>query len=149
MKNKEASGEFLGIAGSAQTSGTRVGLEQALRLSEQRYRLAISGSPVVVWECDRDLRYTFMDNPRPPVTDPAQYIGKRDEEILPFDSVRELIEIKNRVLATGVGERREISLPVADKLFHFEMVVEPIYNLDRMIAGLRGLAIDIFRAETD
>ena len=114
-----------------------------MRESGERYRLAISGSPVVVWECDRDLRYTFMDNPQPPVTDPAQFIGKRDEEILPFDSVRELIEIKNRVLATGVGERREISLPAADKMFHFEMVVEPIYNSDRMIAGLRGLAIDI------
>ena len=105
MKNKEASGEFPGIAGSSPDIRDRVGLEQALRLSEQRYRLALSGSPVVVWECDTDLRYTFVDNLQPPITDPAQIIGKRDDEILPFDSVRELIEIKKRVLATGAGER--------------------------------------------
>ena len=28
-------------------------------------------------------------------------------------------------------------------MFHFEVVVEPIYNSDRVITGLRGLAIDI------
>ena len=143
MNNKEASDEFLGIAGSSPDIRDRMGLEQALRLSEQRYRLALRGSPVVVWECDTDLRFTFVDNLQPPIDDPAQIIGKRDDEILPFDSVRELIEIKKRVLATGAGERGEMSVPAADEMFYFEVVVEPIYDSYGVITGLRGLAIDI------
>jgi PAS domain-containing protein len=46
------------------TDRTRV--ERDLRLREQRYRLALIGSPVVVWECDADLRFTFVDNLQPP-----------------------------------------------------------------------------------
>jgi PAS domain S-box-containing protein len=141
--NKEASSEFLGINSSSPDITDRMALEQALRLSEQRYRLALSGSPMLLWECDTDLRFTFVDNLQPPITHPAQIIGKRDDEILPFDCVRELIEIKKRVLATGAGERGEISVPAADEMFHFEVVVEPIYNSDGVISGLRGLAIDI------
>jgi PAS domain S-box-containing protein len=117
--------------------------EEALRLSEQRYRLTLSGSPVTVWECDSDLRFTFVDNLQPPVTDPARIIGKRDDEILPVDYVGELIEIKKRVLATGVGERGQLSIPAANGVSHFEMVIEPIHKSDSTIAGLRGLAIDV------
>lgn len=117
--------------------------EHRLRLSEQRYRLALSGSPVAVWECDTDLRFTFVDKALPPVADPAQIIGKRDDEILPFDSVSELVAIKKRVLASGAGERREISIKTPNKVFHFEVVVERIQNSDGAITGLRGLVIDI------
>ncbi len=117
--------------------------EQALRLSEQRSRFALSRSPVVVWECDTDLRFTFVDNLQPPIADPDQIIGKRADEILPFESVRELIEVKKRVLATGVGERAELSVPAGNKVFHFEMVVDPIDDPNGTITGLRGLAIDI------
>jgi PAS domain S-box-containing protein len=138
-----STGEFTGIAGCDVDITDRRAIEMSLQLSEQRYRLALCGSPVAVWECDTDLRFTFVDNSQPPITDAAEIIGKRDDELLSFDAVREIIEMKKRVLATGVGERREISLPTADNIAHFEMVADPIYTAQGGITGLRGLAIDI------
>ena len=136
-------GELLGFAGVSLDITHRLALEQAVRLNEERHRLALRGSPVAVWECDSDLRFTFLDNLQPPLTEPAQIIGKRDDEILPIEYVRELIAIKKRVLATGVGERAELEFPAGNRRFYFEMVVEPISNSNGTVAGLRGLAIEI------
>ena len=70
-------GEFLGLAGSSLDITDRLALEQTVRQNEERHRLALRGSPVTVWECDTDLRFTFVENLRPPITDPALIIGKR------------------------------------------------------------------------
>ena len=34
--------------------------EEALRLSEERFRVALKNSPIVVFHQDRDLRYTWL-----------------------------------------------------------------------------------------
>src|SRR5262249_49634047 len=62
---------------------------------------------------------------------------------LPLDSVRDLIDMKKRVLATGSRERREIRVSAANKTFHFEAAVEPIFDSNGAITGLRGGCIDI------
>lgn len=78
--------------------------EERLRESEARFRLAIDGSPIAVFTCDRDLRFTWIYNAQPPIIDPALYIGKRDDEIVPGDSgALSLTAVKQRVLESGVS----------------------------------------------
>ena len=40
--------------------------EEALRQSEERFRVALKNSPIAVFNQDRDLRYTWMYNPQLP-----------------------------------------------------------------------------------
>src|SRR5512143_2844474 len=117
--------------------------QQDLRASEARYRMALAGSPVAVWECDRDLRFTFVDNSQPPVSDPAFILGRRDDEILPLESVREIVECKKRVLDSGKGERREVRVRLGDVDRWFELVCEPVRDESGAVAGLRGIAVDV------
>jgi PAS domain S-box-containing protein len=140
---RDDSGRVSGWVASVADVTTRWRVEETLRLTEDRYRLALRGTPVAVWECDTDLRFTFVDNAQPPVTDPARILGKRDDEILPPESVAEMLETKRRVLATGRGERREICVLVDGDERYFDYIIEPLRDRTDRIVGLRGVAVDV------
>jgi PAS domain S-box-containing protein len=84
--------------------------ERELRESENRFRIALAASPVVVFEQDRDLRYTWIHNPAPDFV-PDSVLGRTDEELLGKGGA-ELSELKRHVLETGSGVRREVVLPL-------------------------------------
>jgi PAS domain S-box-containing protein len=119
------------------------GAAENLDVQEERYHQALKGSSVLVYECDRELRYTFVDNPQPPVTDPALILERRDDEILPAESVQEMVAIKKLVLATGKGQRREICIRNGEKRYYFDFLAEPMRGADESITGLRGVVVDI------
>ncbi len=56
-------------------------MDEALRISEERFRVALKNSPVVVFNQDRDLRYRWINSP---VLDWAAqgYVGQTDAEIV-------------------------------------------------------------------
>jgi PAS domain S-box-containing protein len=87
--------------------------EARLRASEERFRVAIKNSPILVYTCDRNLRYEWFYN------NPARYahldvIGKRDDEVLPAEVVADIVAFKAAVVASGVGGRREILFDSGD-----------------------------------
>ena len=76
--------------------------EAALRLSEERFRVALKHSPVMVFNQDADLRYTWVHNA--PVGLPEKdFIGKTDPEIFPAEEAGALARIKRRAMAGGQG----------------------------------------------
>ena len=64
--------------------------EQALRDSEQRFRVALASAPMAVFTIDRDLRYTWFYNPHHDFPQ-EEMVGKRDDEILTPEDAAELI----------------------------------------------------------
>ena len=83
--------------------------EEALRRSEERFRVALKNSGIVVAATDADLRYTWIHNPHP-AFDPAGTIGKRDDELVEPENAKGIMDIKREVLATGKGVRREFMI---------------------------------------
>lgn len=116
--------------------------EEALRSSEERFRMALVGSPVLVFAHDRELRYTWVHNASlRPFT---QVLGKRDDELLENETHgRRLVNFKQRVLSSGKGDRRELALKFRGKLYFFDMTVEPRRDSEGRIIGLIGAAVDI------
>jgi PAS domain S-box-containing protein len=53
----------------------------ALRKSEERFRLAIEGSKIAIYECDLDLRYAWITNPAPGLK-VEDILGRTDHELL-------------------------------------------------------------------
>ncbi len=116
--------------------------EDALRQSEQRFRIALAGSPIKVFNQDRDLRYTWVYNLQEGWRE-EDYLGKTDEQIFGPEIGAQMAAMKRRVLETGKGTRQEFSLTTRGKTYHCDMTVEPLLDANATVTGLNCACVDI------
>ncbi|WP_237244795.1 MULTISPECIES: PAS domain-containing protein [Sorangium] len=125
-----------------QSVAQRLRAEQALRVNEERFRKALRGSPVMVFNQDRDLRYTWMHNAFG--KSEREVLGKTDAEVLEDpDAARALERAKREVLSSGVGQRREIALHSGGRTQHLDISIEPLTDDAAEIVGITCTATDI------
>jgi len=113
-----------------------------LAQSKARFHVALKHSPIMVYHTDRELRYTWVYNPRHGF-DPDQILGKRDDEILPAQDVYQLVEFKQQVLESGQGQRREITFRNGARDFTYDVTAEPLLDAAGQVTGLTVAAYDI------
>ncbi|KYF81540.1 hybrid sensor histidine kinase/response regulator [Sorangium cellulosum] len=125
-----------------QSVAQRLRAEQALRVNEERFRKALRGSPVMVFNQDRELRYTWMHNSFG--KSEREVLGKTDAEVLEDpEAARSLDRVKREVLTSGVGQRREIALHVGGRTQHLDISIEPLSDDAGEIVGITCTATDI------
>jgi len=117
--------------------------EEAMRQNEERFRVALKGSPITVFNQDRDLRYTWIYNPG--LHWEQDILGKTDDEILGPEHSACLNQYKQQVLQTGVGVRGEVQIPYGGRNYAFEVAVEPLRDSAGSIIGITGSFMDIAR----
>lgn len=110
--------------------------------SEERFRVAIRNSQIIVAHVDRDLRYTWIHNPQPDF-DPSTVIGKKDDELADNEGTRKLIALKKKTIETGKKQREVISFPVSDRDHIYDIAAEPLKDEQGKIIGATTSAIDI------
>jgi len=116
--------------------------EQAFIESEEKFRITLKNSPIVVWNQDKDLRYTWIYNPNPGFK-PEETIGKTDKELLPADDAEKLMHIKRKVLESGIGTREETKTTIQGNDYYYDLTVEPLRDSSNAIIGITCVAIDI------
>ncbi len=116
--------------------------EEAVRRSEERFRVALKNSPVVVFNQDRDLRYLWVYNPTYGFPSQA-VVGKTDADVMPQADAVRWAGIKQAVLESGVGTREEISATVDGKRRTFDLTVEPLRDAEENVVGITCASIDI------
>ncbi|MEH2259265.1 hybrid sensor histidine kinase/response regulator [Nostoc sp.] len=116
--------------------------DNALRQSEERFRVALKNSPIFVYNQDRDLRYTWVYNPPSGLT-VEKILGKQDLDIIPLEDAQRLIAIKRGVLSTGIGTREEVSITIKETTRYYDLTVEPLRNETQEIIGVTCASIDI------
>jgi formate hydrogenlyase transcriptional activator len=89
------------------------------------------------------LRYTWIYNPQ--LYWQHECLGKTDADILGAKKAENLVELKRRVLQTGVSLREEIVLPNSGKSCAFDLTIEPLFDADGSAIGITGAAMDIAR----
>ncbi len=130
------------VRGMARDVTERIRVERQLRRSEERFRVALKAAPVVVFNQDKDLRYTWINNPV--LAWAAQgYMGKTDAEILGTEEAAPLDAVKQQVLQTGKGERRQLSVTYQNKKYYLDATVEPLVDSTGSIIGITGGAMDV------
>ncbi|MBD2501556.1 hybrid sensor histidine kinase/response regulator [Anabaena azotica] len=117
-------------------------IEEALRHSEERFRVALKNSPIFVFNQDTDLRYTWIYNPITGWTI-EEMLGKQDSEIMSEQDVQCLTAIKYHVLTTGTGTRQEVSINTPLGIKYYDLTVEPLRNESQEIVGITCACIDI------
>ncbi len=116
--------------------------DNALRQSEERFRVALKNSPIFVYNQDKDLRYTWVYNPPSGLT-VEEILGKQDLNIIPVEDAQHLIAIKRGVLTTGIGTREEVSITIKETTRYYDLTVEPLRNETQEVVGVTCASIDI------
>jgi PAS domain S-box-containing protein len=120
-------------------------VEEALRKSEERFRLALKNSPIIMFTQDRELKYTWVYNPSPGFKI-KDILGKSDYEIYQPEDAETFATIKQQVFTSGIGRRDEVvthrHASDGGNLVH-EMSTEPLRDASGSIVGVICVALDI------
>jgi PAS domain S-box-containing protein len=114
--------------------------EQAMRESEERFRMSLSGGAVTVYEQDRDLRYLWI---HPTDGFAGQMIGKTDLEISGDRDAQLHTDLKLYVLETGKSVKREVAAQFSGRKRWYDLLVEPRLDANGDVVGVVGTALDI------
>ncbi len=120
----------------------RAQAEESARESEERFRVALKTSPVVLFSQDRDLRYTWVYNPSRGFS-VDEVLGKTDAEFLSAEDAERLTRIKRRVIETGISARKEVELTSGGLRNVYDLNIEPLSDSLGKINGITCVAIDI------
>ncbi len=119
----------------------RVG--EDLQKSEERFRIALDNAPIIVFNQDRSLHYTWMyNNPSAPISS-QDVVGKTDIDLFSRRDAEQMMMIKKEVLETGKGTSQEIELTLHRRKVHYLLTIEPIISNQQQVAGITGAAYDI------
>ena len=116
--------------------------EEELHVNERSLRVALKSVDMALFHQDLDLRYTWMYSPQLWYR-PEDVIGKMDSELLPPEDAPPIIELKRRVLETGVSARAEVSVTKLNQKYYFDLVVEPLVDATGKCVGVTGASTDI------
>jgi diguanylate cyclase (GGDEF)-like protein/PAS domain S-box-containing protein len=130
------------VRGMAHDITERSRAEAALRKSEERFRVALKNSHVVVFNQDLELKYTWINAP---VLGWAQQecLGRTDAEIIGGEDGDRLTVIKQAVLLSGAGSRTEVSITFGGEKHYFDLTVEPLHSRRGELVGITCAAVDI------
>lgn len=112
-----------------------------LRVSEERFRLALSSSDISVFQQDQALRYQWIHNPQG-LGLTAEVINHADAELFAPSDRDRLTAIKASVLENGVAVRDEIRLTLNGETHYYDLIIEPL-QFGRSSQGITGAAINI------
>ncbi|OQY91565.1 MAG: hypothetical protein B6D39_06325 [Anaerolineae bacterium UTCFX2] len=113
----------------------------ALQESEQRFRVALIDTPVVVFHQDPDLRYSWIYNPQNYAHQPI--IGKTDADLFSAEDALRLEALKKRVMTTGLLTREEVAITGDAGTSFYDMTLDALYDANGAVAGLTCAATDI------
>ena len=115
--------------------------EEALRESENRFRLALRNAPVSVAAQDRDLRYIWAYNQR--TARPDQIVGHFDDEIFTPEDAAHVTAIKRRVLEENVEYREQMWFNRPSGRIFLDVCWEPIRDEAGRVTGVASATVDL------
>jgi len=117
--------------------------EEALRVAEERVRTGLRNSGVVVFNQDRDLRYTWAHSEWLGFS-PDGLIGRTDADLC---SQREdadgMMALKRRVMESGVGAREEVRIRCKGEDRFFDLTVDPLHDPSGRVEGVTCAAVEV------
>ena len=117
-------------------------IENRFLTDTNRVMSVINNSPIVVWNQDMELRYTWIHNPNLGFVS-QEVIGKKDEDLLPAMEALNLTNIKRQVLDTGVGMRQNVRTSIKGEPFYYDLVIEPMYDSNSKVIGISCASMEI------
>ena len=117
-----------------------------LRLSEERFRVALKQSPIAVFNLDNELRLTWIYNAQAAlVTDsaaePAE--GRVVTDAFPAGLSARIVAVAQEVLRNGTGSRFYHTVNTEGGMSAYDITIEPLRDAATQVTGITGAVIDI------
>jgi PAS domain S-box-containing protein len=117
-------------------------MREALRASEERFKIVATNTPDHIVVQDADLRYVWVINSQLGLTE-ADMIGKTDFDLLDAAEAEKLTQIKRGVLASGRPVHLELPLHCHGKTEYFDGSYVPVPSpggrADRLVGYFRNV----------
>jgi PAS domain S-box-containing protein len=120
----------------------RKSTEEALRLSEERFRVALKNSPTSVFSMGPDLRYTWIHNSQLPPSN-AEQVGKSASQVFHGEEAARITAQQQQVFETGVGVHNEIQITYEGRKHYFDSTVEPVLDAAGHVVSITGATTDV------
>lgn len=108
----------------------------------ERLESAVRQTPVVFFQQDRELRYTWIYN-RFVDWEDLNLLGQTDAAFLPEDEARQLTEVKQSVMAANVARQTVIRMLRDGSPCFFQWIIKPLLDEDGVVAGVQGMVIEL------
>jgi len=140
---RDANGKIVMAVLTSEDITERKQAEEALQLATKRFEVALRSSPIVVFNQDLDLRYTWIYNPGLGYKS-SDVLGKRDTELFERAEDSTVTEaLKTKVIRTGKSLRKEVVIRSDGVDRFYDLLVDPLLDLKGKVAGVTCAAIDI------
>lgn len=116
--------------------------QEALRRSEEMFRLALSNSNIAVGMVDNDLRFTWSFNPAF-ASESSRGLGRRIDEVMGSDAAGLFIEALENAISTGRAQRFDVKHCWAENERTYAVHMHPMRADDGGGSGAVILAYDI------
>jgi PAS domain S-box-containing protein len=120
--------------------------EEDLRLSEQRFRMALRNAPVSVAVQDLSLKYVWAYNQR--TARPEEIVGRFDTDIFTPEEAAHLTAIKRRVIQDNVEVQEEMWLNRSSGPRFLNVFWEPIRDEGGKVVGVGNATVDLTAMKT-
>ncbi len=107
-----------------------------------RFFRAMKGTPVILFEQDAELRYTWVFNSEL-VSEPSEALGKTDYDLFAPSDAERVSAVKRAVLATGVPSRTELRVDWEGTSRYYHLSVGPIRDTAGAIVGVTCAATNV------
>jgi PAS domain S-box-containing protein len=137
----DSTGRYLGYVGTSADITDRKQAEEALRETEERFRLALRNAPVSVAAQDRDLKYIWAYNQK--TAPPEAIIGKSDYEIFTPEEAAHITAMKRRVLEEDIILKDRMWFNRPSGPIFLEVCWEPLHDQTGRVTGVASATIDM------
>ena len=117
-------------------------LQEALRINEERLRVALGSSSLTLFNQDLELRYTWIYNPDSGFQ-AETIVGKTDADLVPPEEAAVMTALKQQVLESGKGLRQNVPMTIQGKAFVYDLTIEPLRNSSNVIVGITCASLQV------
>ncbi len=141
---RDKDGKPLRVAGTYLDITERKRAEDALRVSEERFRAIFDGAQDMIFMMDSHLKYTQVNPAMAKILglDVSEIIGRKPQDIYGEEIGRQLRLLDLRVLG-GESIEREHTVRINGVSLTLNTVLRPLHNAEGKIVGVFGISRDV------